>query len=571
MNTSSLLLSLALGTIGLAGGWFLAMHHEHKEEAQTLAPARGAEAATAKAHLYQCSMHPWIRSDHPGAKCTICGMELVQVSDGGSSETPPGVVPLSASSITVLGIKTAAAAKRPLERTLRVAGTIDDDASRHRILSAFAPGWIERLQVNFVGAPVRAGQPLLTLYSQGILSAEWEWINAFRAGDVSTRSAGLARGRLRAIGLTEEQIDQLKTRSEPEQLTTLVSPMDGTVVMKNVYPGQNVAAGDKLFEIADFSTMWFQFEAYEQDLPWIRLGQRVEVETRAAPGKTFEAVISFIDPNFNETTRSTLIRVELPNPVIGEGETAARAIPHRVSGEGVVHLTAPQVLAIPRSAVLDAGMGPVAYVDLGGSAYEQRLLKLGRVGDADVEILEGIKEGEAVVTQGNLLVDAQAQLSREAAGYSHDTPPTLDGAHVVTNALHLESTPNQSMPGTSSSGITGSLGALAEAASTGSEALASDDFPRYQKIFPTLESTSRGITLPPLVLGDDLPSARRSFEVWSTAVVDLIRPQQGKLGVKIFQCPMAPVLKRARWIQKGDQVRNPFFGSTMLECGVELK
>lgn len=570
--------------VGLAAGWFFAAQRAESGRAAHGPHEHTAEVtASTKPRIYQCSMHPWIRSDKPGAKCTICGMELVAASESASQEMPPGVIPLSASTVTVLGVKTVPAAKRPLERTLRVAGSIDDDDSRHRILSAYVAGRVEQLHVNFIGAEARAGQPLLTLYSQALLNTEREYVRLLRSGEATFQSTAPARDRLRGMGLIDEQIERLVATGEPEQFTTFVSPVSGTIIVRGVYPGQNVAAGDKLFEIGDFSSMWFLFEAYEQDLPWLRVGQKVDVKTRAVPGKTFSAAISFIDPTFNETTRSTRVRVELKNELIGEGASARREIPHRVFGEGLVHVDVPDVLAIPRTAVLDPGTGPVAYVDLGGNAYEQRLLKLGRVGDSWVEVKEGVREGEAVVTAGNLLVDAQAQLSREAAGYSHEPPPppSAMASGVSTMERHPDSEKRETTaPSTApasgpSPQPTGAplerLGPLVDAAAKGADALASDDFARYEKVFPELEAASQGLTLPKLTVGADLASARRSFEVWSTAAADLVLPQRERLGARIFQCPMAPVLKRGRWIQKTDELKNPFFGSAMLECGVELK
>ncbi len=516
-------------------------------------------------------MHPWIHSDQPEIKCSLCGMDLVATSRGSNQEAPPGIVPLSASTVSVLGVKTMTASQRPLERTLRFAGTVEEDTSRRRILSAFVGAWVERTHVSSVGESVRAGQPLLSLYSQGILSAEWELINAFRAGEPPARSAELAIGRLRAIGLNDEQIELLKARSEPEQMTTLFSPIDGTLTLKNVYPGQNVAAGETLLEIADFSVMWFVFEAYQQDLPWLSVGQRVDLKLSAVPGKTLAGTISLIDPTFNESTRTTRVRVELKNPLIGDGDDAVREIPHRVIGEGVVHLAAPTVLTLPRTAVLDAGRGPVAYVDLGDNTYGQRQLKLGRVGDVFVEVVEGVEEGEAVVVQGNLLIDAQAQLSREALGPVEEKPSSVSPrSSVVDVRLHEDSVAGQ--PPTDRKSVARErLLLLVDAASAGADALASDDFSRYQEVFPQLQTAGEGLSLPPLVKGEDISAARRSFEGWSTAAADLIRPEKESLGAKIYQCPMAPVLKKGRWIQKDENLKNPFFGSKMLRCGVELK
>ncbi|HEX2851678.1 MAG TPA: efflux RND transporter periplasmic adaptor subunit [Opitutaceae bacterium] len=562
MNAKSISIAVITGVLGLAVGWFVAHRgeagHDHSHESS------GATEPGKKA-TYQCPMHPWIKSDKPGSKCTICGMDLVVAGNTGSGETPPGVVSLSPSTITVLGVKTEIAAKRALQRTVRVAGMVDDDDTKHRFLTAYVPGRVEQLHVNFVGAEVMEGQPLLTIYSPDLLSAQREFLQIVKGGESTAPAVRPARERLRGLGLTNEQIEKLTASGEPEQSTTLYSPATGTIITRGAYPGQSVAAGDKLFEIADFSTMWFQFEAYEQDLAWIKVGQRVEVTTRAVPGKVFVAKVSFIDPNFNEMTRVTRVRVELPNPLVGEGAEARREIPHRVFGEGIVHVEAPAVLTVPRTAVLNAGNGSVVYVDRGSNSYEQRRIKPGRLGDDYMEVFEGVSEGDAVVTQGNLLIDAQAQLSHEAtahASHGEMTMPAAKDAGAVPAPLSATEAP-AAVP-------MERLTTLVAAASEGADALASDDFVRYQSVFPKLHDASRDLNLPILEKGADLKAARRSFEVWSTTVADLARPHREHLGIKVYECPMAPVLKKGRWVQKEGPLKNPFFGSLMLTCGSEL-
>jgi Cu(I)/Ag(I) efflux system membrane fusion protein len=373
------------------------------------APSAPPVAAGAPAHaIYRCPMHPWIHSETPG-KCTICGMNLVAVGAGASTTN---VVSLGAGQVTAIGVATAPVRREPLVRTLRVSGRIDDDDTRHRILAARVPGRVEQLQVNTIGAEVVAGAPLATIYSPDMLTAQRIFVERLRAGETAFTAAerSAARERLFELGLTEPEIQELEKSLQPSATVALRAPMTGTVVAKSVYEGQYVAASDRLFEIADFSSMWFLFDAYEQDIPWLAVGQPVEITTAAVPGESIRAPIAFIDPNFDEDTRTTKVRVVIPNPHFGaQGEH--HRLPHRVPAEGRVRIETPAVLTAPRSAVLDAGDGPVAYVDRGEGAYEQRRLRLGRRGDDRVEVLAGLKEGDAVVTHGALLIDAQARLS----------------------------------------------------------------------------------------------------------------------------------------------------------------
>lgn len=507
-------------------------------------PRASADAPT----LYRCSMHPWIQSDRAGAKCTICGMALA-LTVGAATETPANTVSLPASSITAIGVETSVVSRQPLVRTLRVNGRIDDDDTRHRILSARVPGRVEELHLNFVGAPVAAGEPLATIYSPEMLTAQRVYVERTKSGEAfSAADRALARERLLELGLTEGDLAALEKDLKPSALVVVRAPMAGTVVAKSVYEGQYVTASDRLFEIADFSRMWFVFDAYEQDVAWLRPGQKIELTTRAVPGEVIHTEVEFIDPNFNEMTRTTRVRATLPNPHYSVGGEPHQ-LPHRVLAEGRVLLESPAVLAAPRSAVLDRGTGPIAYVDLGNQHYGVRALTLGRRGDALVEVISGLSEDDKVVTTGALLIDAQAQFAAAA------TIPTP--ASSATAAVPLDD----------------NLKALAAAALDGAAALGADDYAAYQKVFPALVAASQPyatVKLPPLVVGTDLKSARRSFELWSTATADLLKPHRAALGLKVFQCPMAPVAGKGRWVQRAQPLRNPFFGSAMLECGDEL-
>ncbi len=420
---------LATAALAAAGGWFAANHfggaHNH-------APAAKSGSSGRKVIYYQSSMHPWVKAEKPG-KCTVCGMELVPIYEGQKGyELTAGTVSLGTNSIQAIHVQTAEASKRPLIRTLRVAGTIDDNDAKHRRLSAYVEGRIEKLHVNFIGAEVKEGEPLATFYSPMLLNAEREYALLFRQSQMAhsyaltaehKRLLAAAEQRLARYGLTTAQIAKLPFKAETNHLSEILAPVSGTVITREIYEGQFVKEGDKLFELADFFTMWFQFDLYERDFAWVRVGQEVEITVPSAPGKKFVAAIAFIDPNLNDMTRSARVRVELQNPLLTVQGRSRRELLHKTYAEAIVRLDTPEVLTLPRSAVLHTGDRTVVYVDKGGGAYEQRRVKLGRAGDEHWEILEGVKPGERIVTTGNLLIDGQAQLDSQA-GESTPTAPT---------------------------------------------------------------------------------------------------------------------------------------------------
>jgi Cu(I)/Ag(I) efflux system membrane fusion protein len=548
--------SLFLGVAALAAGavYFAATRHAP--------PVAGAGTPTVL--RYQSPMHPHVTSQKPG-KCTICGMDLVPVfADGGAEKDAPATsVKLAPAVESVIGVETSPARIAPLRRTLLVSGVISDDETRHRILSARVPGRIERLDVNQIGLEVSNGQPLATIYSPDVLTAQRLYLENLRAGAgvVSVSEIASSREKLLALGLVEADIRRLEETKKPESTLVVRTPFDGTVVSRKAYEGQYVNVNDELFEIGDFSSLWFIFDAYERDLPALSLNQKVSVTLPSLPGETFVAPISFIDPNLNEATNTARVRVVLPNP--------KRRILYRQTANGAVHIETPPALLIPRSAVLHTREKPVAYVSTGGG-YELRELRLGQAGDTEVVVLDGVKDGERVVTQAALLIDSQAQLAHvsarnsvapaEHAGHAgHAAPPPPAAAPVALDPV------------------------LIQAALAVTEALAPDDLAAYRKHLPALrESVARstGATraaLAPsaekLTAEGDLKNVRRPFEAFSNALADLVRAHpENTRPATVFQCRMSPVLGTARWLQKDDRaVRNPFFGAEMLSCGDELK
>jgi Cu(I)/Ag(I) efflux system membrane fusion protein len=531
-------------------------------------PAKPAAAAERKPLFYQSAMHPWIKSDKPG-RCTICGMELTPVYEGEKGFDESGgdnIVALTQNQIQVLHVQTATAKTRPLVRSLRVAGMIDDNAMRHRILSAYVDGRIDKLHVNFIGAEVREGQPLAEFYSPTLLQAEREYRQL--AGELR-KNTGL---RLRQMGLTPDQIDALEQKPADLLTSQILSPISGTVVSQAVYEGQYVATGQQLFEIADFSTMWFMFRAYEQDMPWIKTGLTVKVTTPSIPNKTFTGKITFIDPNFDEATRSTQVRVELDNPLVN----GRRELLHRLYADGMVELEAPAVLTVPRSAVIQTGPEAVVYIDQSGGAYEHTVIKTGRRGDEFIEVLSGIKEGDAVVTNGNLLIDGQAEMNR-----AFMSPPETAAPAAAAAALNEEQKK--------------SIAEFIKVADAMAAALAADDLAAFnQASEPAMDVTGAMVKLlKPDVENldaldkarhfhgfDDIKSARiafHRFSVAATAALEPLRKAGQTADFQVYECGMVDeaipdVPKKARWIQTGGRsMANPFFGAEMLECGKTIK
>src|SRR5664279_297677 len=353
--------------------------------------ARASDDPGRKVLCYQDSMHPWVKSDHAG-KCTVCGMDLTPIYEGQTGlGVNPNLVALNSNQITVLNVQTEAVQRRSLVRSLRVAGTLEANEGRKAVLSAPARGRIEDMAVEYAGVEVEKGQSLISFFSPDVVA-------------------------LRRIQLLANFANQGSNGAVSSDRYTagLVAPLSGVVLERNVYSGQYVAEGDRLLTIADASVLWFRFDVYERQLPWFEVGQTIAVETPGVPGKLFPAEICFVEPTVNEATRTIKVRAEVRNPLVEINGHKRRLLKYGMYAEGRVRAQVPEAVAVPRAAILFPGEATYAYVERGDGAYERRRVKLGRQGDELWEVLQGLTEGERVVTSGNVLMDAQAQFNQPA-------------------------------------------------------------------------------------------------------------------------------------------------------------
>ena len=569
MNQTGLLLA---GVLLAGAGWV----------SWSKSPATGSAAAKRTVTCYQDSMHPWIKSGQPG-KCTICGMDLTPIYEGEKGfGTGGNLVVLSSNQITVLAVQAEEVKRQPLARLTRVAGTLEINESRKTIISAPAPCRVQALAVPHAGVEVEAGQKLITLFSPELVQK---------------------RAYLKTLGATQSGMSnpqgETGTKFEP-YASDLMAPHAGTVLERNVYPGQYVVEGEKLLTLVDASVLWFRFDVYERQLPWFAIGQQIEVTVQGLPGQVFPAVIAFLEPSLNDTTRTVKVRADVTNPLVTTLGRAARALRFGMYAEGRHRAQVPNVLAVPRTAILFPGGSAYAYVEKGDGAYERHRLRLGRQGDQLWEVLEGLEEGDRVVTAGNVLLDAQAQFNQGGqtdeeglktvalAAAESDSAPV---AHLGSSAGEMTATSEVAAGG---GGISpAGQRALADflAVADGlSRALAADNLQESREVvgrIPTaiaaLDKTLGGespwreavkglASLPPWPMAKDLAAARKGFLPFSTKVVELVQLARGQeatcRSLKVYHCPMAP--KPGLWYQAKGPLRNPFYGAEMLTCGSEV-
>lgn len=635
----------------------------------------GAEHDHAGEAVYTCPMHPQIRQNEPGS-CPICGMALVpateqppaaaaaKADEAGDQEryicpmmcTPPsgepGRCPVCAMelvaatggagggdglSVTIepaarrlVGIQTATATTAPVSQTIRTIGSIDYDESHLATISAYVDGRIERLYANYVGVPVQQNDDLALIYSPDLYSAQVEYLSAIQTSGLQrlggpANLSELAKQNLIELGLTEDQVAELHERGTPESRIRIRSPISGTVIDKYAVEGDYLKTGDKIYRIADLSTVWLMLDLYPDDAARIRFGQQVEAEIQSMPGEVFTGRVAFIDPTVDPQSRTVRVRVEMLNPdrKLRPGDYAtARVyvpavpqdnvydpalagkyispmhpqivrsnpgtcpicdmdlIPTSQLGYASSPLPEQQVVTIPRSAVLMAGANSVVYIETDPGRFEIRRVTVGPITDDRAVILEGLSAGETVATHGNFLIDSQMQLAGNPSLMDPSKAPAFPpGPLPLAERQPIE--------------LTGAAGdqfdRAYEAYFAIQQTLAADRTPPPAPLNTLDDALGRLVSMPEVPdeaqaylqrarrtldrMDGSLEKTRSAFRSLSHAMLRAATiargPKTSRQLVHYF-CPMVPG-GGGDWIQLEGELVNPYWGSEMLSCGESVR
>ena len=427
-------------------------------------------AAESEIQIWTCSMHPQTRMPEQG-QCPICGMDLIPASSGTDEEVGERELKLSPAAIKLAEIQTAPVERKYVSVQIRMAGKVDYDETRSAYITAWIPGRLDRLYVDYTGITVKKGDHMAYLYSPELLTAQEELLQAKKAAtklkksgmkimrETALQTIEASRKKLRLWGLTAKQVSKIEKQGKASDHITIYAPIGGIVIHKNVEEGAYVKTGARLYTIADLSHLWIKLDAYESDLMWLRYGQEVQIETEAYPGQIFKGTIAFIDPVLNAKTRTVKIRVNVSNKdgrlkpemfvrttirvrIAESGKVMDAALAGKwmcpmhpdvvkdhagscdicemplvrtetlgyASAVSDEEALAPMV--IPASAPLITGKRAVVYVahPEKEGVFEGREVTLGpRAGDYYI-VNKGIKEGDRVVVNGNFKIDSALQI-----------------------------------------------------------------------------------------------------------------------------------------------------------------
>jgi Cu(I)/Ag(I) efflux system membrane fusion protein len=484
-GVGGLALAVAASAVVAAGGTWLVTGRG----AAPGAPDAHAPGAAPVVEQWQCPMHPSIVQDHPG-DCPICGMKLVKVataggggSPGGSGErkilfyrspmdakqtsptprkdemgmdylpvyadelsgggapTPEGLaaVTIDPARQQLIGMKIVHAERGPVGGTWRTNGRVAVDETRVHHVNVKFNGFMERVYADFIGKPIQRGEPLYSIYSPELLSAQEEYLLALRtqktmggtggalAGD-GNALARAARRKLELWDVPAAEIERIAKAGEASRTVTFYSPASGVLTKKDVVPGMKVSAGDMPFEIIDLSHVWVLADAYETDLGHVKVGMKATLTLKAFADKTFEGRVAFIDPLLDPKTRTAKVRIDFPNP--------AGDLRPEMFGEVVLAGKARDALRVPADAVIDSGTRSVVFVALPDGKFQPRAVGLGVSDGSFVEVVSGLEAGEGVVTRANFLVDSESRLRASLDALSATTAKQAPAASAPDSPSH---------------------------------------------------------------------------------------------------------------------------------------
>ena len=380
----------------------------------------GAVRGNPRKILYwQDPMHPQYKSDKPGI-APDCGMKLEPVyADGGPAETDaPGTVEITPEQQQLIGVTYGIAEYETMRDSVLAAARVTTDETRIAKVQPKLEGWIDYVFVDFTGKAVRAGDPLLTVYSPEALATQQEYLLALKAQrtvhdnplheikESTDNMVAAARKRLELWDIPNWEIDEVARTGQTVKNLTLDSPISGFVTERNAYPKQHVTPETVLYTVADLSSVWVVANVFEYESPNVRLNQPATLTLSSSPGRAFHGRVTYILPEVDPATRTLKVRLQFDNPHF--------ALKPDMYGQVEIATGGARKLVVPETAVLNSGDRQVVFLDRGNGHFEPRTVTIGTQSGGLTEILSGLKEGDRIVTSGNFLIDSESQIKMGA-------------------------------------------------------------------------------------------------------------------------------------------------------------
>lgn len=629
LKNNPIITGLIIGIITFLLGWnvkgLLTDPAGHEGTASIVTEEKSAE-------VWTCSMHPQFKLPEAG-QCPICFMDLIPLEAEHTGDGP-SELSMSESAMKLAEVETTVVRRDTAIASINLSGKVEYDETLIGTITAWFPGRLERLFVDYTGIYVNKGDHMVDLYSPELYTAQEELIqssqrlkNILDLQSPAYRTANsilaAAREKFRLLGLTDEQVRNIEQQKVPTDKLTIYSPLSGVVIHKNAREGMYVKTGTAIYTIADLKRVWIILDAYESDIPLLKHGQEVDLTVEALPGQTLTGNIDFIDPVMDDRTRTVKVRLNISNEngllkpgmfirasvkavLDSNGDAVNPAMagklvcpmhPEVIEEEndtcricGMPLITTEEMgivsvsdsgqlpLLIPVSAVLRTGKRSIVYIYTqsdDGPIFEGREISLGsRAGDNYI-VLSGLDEGESVVSRGNFKVDSAMQIAAKPSMMNPESGiSAMDHEHHGMGTNSEQNSSGQNVPTIDISSDL--LNEVVVEYLILQEMLAKDDYQNAYKALMGIHNLTMGVKgaealmNPSMKPAGDIETLRQVFEEISIVLRHAAANGKVSIGLSEAYCPMAFDFRGAYWLQKDDKINNPYFGSKMLRCG-EIK
>jgi Cu(I)/Ag(I) efflux system membrane fusion protein len=571
--------------VGLLLGWFFfggsknTTVDEHQHDSEMVGET-----------IWTCSMHPQIRQNEPG-DCPICGMELIPLESDDNSELDPMAISMSPTAMQIANVGTEIVGKAKPVKSVRLNGKVEADERSVYSQSSHIPGRIEKLMVNFTGEYVNKGQVIASIYSPDLVNAQEELFEARKIVETEPLLFNSAKEKLKNWKLTDNQIAQILESGIVKEELPILADISGYVTEKKVNLGDYIMKGMAIYEIANLNSVWILFDVYESDMAWVKKGDVVNFTVQSLPGESFKSKISYIDPVIDPMTRVAKARVEINN--------SGLKLKPEMFVSGTVEAELPiksDAIIVPKTAVMWTGQRSVVYIKnttAKGVNFMMRDVTLGpALGDGFV-VNEGLQEGEEIAINGTFSIDAAAQLAGKPSMMNPEGGPAMTGHNHGGGAMP---TTNETSKNTVAKQVSVSQNAkdalkpLFTEYLVMKDALTNDNLEVAKKAGSNILKTVDGLNMALFTgeshnvwmgLSSDLKNTlqhvqhfktleeiRKAFQQVSNTMIGLETSfNTNDEALYVMHCPMANNNKGADWLSISKEVKNPYYGQSMLTCG----
>ena len=593
MNKNIIYIGVAL-IVGLLGGYLIFGGGSADTATNKVKDDHNHSEEIASGQMWTCSMHPQIMQPEPG-DCPICGMDLIP-AETGADGLLADQFKMTENAMALANIQTTVVGSGAIEAgTLKLSGKIRENEESNAVQVTYFAGRIERLYVNSTGERVGKGQRLATIYSPELVSAQQELLTAASLKESQPELYSAVRNKLKLWKLSEKQINAIEQAGKVQEYFPVYATVSGTVTHKMVEEGDYVKLGQPLYKIANLNTVWAEFDAYENQIASLKEGQSIKIVTNAYPNQEFNAKISFIDPLLNSATRTIVVRAVLNNRK--DKFKPGMFVEGKVEG---TEMQMNEAINVPASAVMWTGERSVVYVKTNPNepVFEMRDVLLGNASGDTYTIIEGLQNGDEIVTNGTFTVDAAAQLQGKKSMMNAEGGKTMTGheGHLgmqndgsgdkMNNTSHSEMNKRIEV----ASKFQNQLKRVFEDYILLKDALVNDNATEAQtaakkigqnlakvdmKLLTNEEAHNHWMTIQKelknsanaIENNSDIATQRGHFKHLSAHITSGIK----LFGVnqKVYRdfCPMADNNKGAFWLSLEEEIRNPYYGEAMLKCG----